>query len=431
MLVKHEWTHVPVNWVTLGHPPDGASIDLNIALKPDREKALTDALLEVSQPGSPKRVIFTAPLFEAYSCVPLLRFRYGAHLTKQQVAQLVAPHPDTFELVTSWLKYNGIPPSSISTTHGGSWLTVPGVPVSQANRLLGASYQLFHHPGTNETILRTVRYALPDALHTHVKTITPTTAFTSTSFPKHETPRNRSGAVVNGPSGDSVGMLSRQEVDEIDITPSILRSLYGTTTYRPVATIQNTLGIMGYRNQIPKLMDLIKFMDDFCDEEIDYQLPITRIINELYQSEYGVQATMDVEYGVGLVYLTPVIYYRSSGNGMVFLPNKMPSVFDEYVELLDYLINQPNAPRTLSLGYGTPELSIPWEYADAVCNLFAQLGSRGISILVASGDAGVGLGNCINIYGGVQFYTSFPASCMCGIYSLLASYAQAQVQVDH
>ena len=66
MLVKHSWSHIPANWVTLGHPPDDASIDFHIALKPDREKALTDALLEVSQPGSTKRVLFTSPPFEAY-----------------------------------------------------------------------------------------------------------------------------------------------------------------------------------------------------------------------------------------------------------------------------------------------------------------------------------------------------------------------------
>jgi tripeptidyl-peptidase-1 len=170
---------------------------------PDRENALIDALQEVSQPRHPKHVLFTTPLFEAYSCVPLLCFRYGAHLTKEQVAQLVAPHPDTLELVSSWLKYNGVPPSSISTTHGGGWLTVAGVPVSQANKLLGASYQLYYHPGTNETILRTVGYALPAALHIHVQTIAPTTAFTSMRLLQpEEMPRSRSGGAVNATSGE-------------------------------------------------------------------------------------------------------------------------------------------------------------------------------------------------------------------------------------
>jgi tripeptidyl-peptidase-1 len=106
--------------------------------------------------------------------VPLLRFRYGAYLSKEQVADLVAPHPETLELVNSWFGYHGVPPSSISMTHGGGWLTVAGVSVSQANKLLGASYLLYNHAQTNETIFRTIGYALPAVLHKHVQTIAPT-----------------------------------------------------------------------------------------------------------------------------------------------------------------------------------------------------------------------------------------------------------------
>lgn len=101
-----------------------------------------------------------------------------------------------------------MPPSSISTTHGGCWLTIVGMPVSQAKNLLGASYELFYHPGMNETVLRTVGYALPTALHIHVRAIAPTTAFTSTRLLQpEETPRSRSGGAVNATSGEPVDML--------------------------------------------------------------------------------------------------------------------------------------------------------------------------------------------------------------------------------
>ena len=333
----------------------------------------------------------------------------------------------------SWLKYNGVPPASISTTHGGCWLTVAGVPVSQANRLLEASYQLYHHPETNETILRTVRYAIPAALHTHVQMIAPTTAFTSMSLlqPK-EMPRSRSGgAPENGTSGETVNMLSRREPEEINIDPSLLRWLYKTSAYRPGAINQNSLGVVGYRNQIPVQVDVARFMVEFRRDIKQFQVPFVRIIDILFPSEYGVQATLDVEYAMGLVAPTPVIYYRSSGSGKHILPDGKPSFHDEYSRFLNFLIYQTIMPLTISMGYGTPELNISWEYADALCFLFAQLGSRGISILVASGDAGVGLGDCFNNNGVVHFSTSFPASCMSGVYSLLANCTRAQVQVAH
>jgi len=75
-----------------------------------------------------------------------------------------------------------VSPSSISTTHGGCWLTVTGVPVSRANKLLGASCQLYRdrHVRTNDTTVRTVGYALPMVLNTRVQTVMPTTYFAST-----------------------------------------------------------------------------------------------------------------------------------------------------------------------------------------------------------------------------------------------------------
>ena len=56
--VKHTWNNVPPNWESLGPPPAGTTIDLDIVLKPQNENALIDALYDVSNPGSSRHVIF-------------------------------------------------------------------------------------------------------------------------------------------------------------------------------------------------------------------------------------------------------------------------------------------------------------------------------------------------------------------------------------
>jgi hypothetical protein len=56
MKVKHSWDTIPNKWEHHGHPPDGVTIDLRIALKPHRENALVEALYEVSDPKHPKCV---------------------------------------------------------------------------------------------------------------------------------------------------------------------------------------------------------------------------------------------------------------------------------------------------------------------------------------------------------------------------------------
>ena len=228
-----------------------------------------------------------------------------------------------------------------------------------------------------------------------------------------------------------MNILSREVPKERIVDPTSLRWLYKMDTYLPGATDRNSLGIMGYRNQIPVQVDVARFMLEFYIKKIEYKLPILKVFDIHVKSEFGMQATFDAEYALGLVNPTPVVYYRSTGSGMQIQADGKPSFDDEYSRFLNYLIDEPIIPQTISLGYGTPELSLPWEYAGALCQLFAQLGSRGISILVASGDAGVGRGHCLNNNGVVQFSTSFPASCMSGIYSLLANYTQAQVQVAH
>ena len=75
--------------------------------------------------------------------------RYDMHLSREPVADLVAPHPKALGLVTSWLSHYGVPSSSFLMTRGGNWLKVTSVLGSQAVELLGVSYQL-HRPCGDE-----------------------------------------------------------------------------------------------------------------------------------------------------------------------------------------------------------------------------------------------------------------------------------------
>ena len=71
VLVKHTWNVTPANWESLGRPPVGTTINIYIALKPNHEDALIDALNEVSTPGHPKHVSITPALTPALT-LPLL-----------------------------------------------------------------------------------------------------------------------------------------------------------------------------------------------------------------------------------------------------------------------------------------------------------------------------------------------------------------------
>ncbi|KAH9033399.1 subtilisin-like protein [Lactarius pseudohatsudake] len=382
MRIKHSWNAVPENWESLGCPLNDTTIDLYVALRPYRESALIDELYEVSNPDHP---------------------RYGAYLSNEQVAELVAPRPGTLELVNSWLEYHGVPSSSVSMTHSGTTLTLNGVSVIQANALLGASYQLYRHVKTNETIVRTIGYALPAALHGLVQTVAPTTYFASPRT-QWQPPRTRSGGAVAKPvSAEPVRVLSTRD-GKRSTTPSLLRWLYGTSTYTPVATDQNALGIVGILNDYPDPADLAAFMRTYRSDGADATFTVVQVNRGEYDPNHPtVEANLDTQYAGAMVYPTPVIFY-SVGLG----PSRTT---DWFVYWFNYILAQKNIPRTISSSYGLDESTYPEEHARYLCSLFAVLGLRGVSVIVASGDDGVGPGDCKTNDGSVRFLPAFPATC--------------------
>ncbi|KAG6898306.1 hypothetical protein C0992_011897 [Termitomyces sp. T32_za158] len=165
--VKHSWVEVPRGWQYHSSAPADHEFSMRIALKQDNIDALIANLWETSDPTHE---------------------RYGQHLTPAEAEALVAPHPDSREAVNAWLEHHGIPAEDIVySTGGGEWITVR-VSVSEAERMLDTKYNVYHHPASNEKIVRALSYSLPRELHSHVDVVTPTTYFStirsmrSTSF---------------------------------------------------------------------------------------------------------------------------------------------------------------------------------------------------------------------------------------------------------
>ncbi|KAH9161480.1 subtilisin-like protein [Lactarius sanguifluus] len=368
--VKHTWNTVPANWESLGLPPLGTTIDLYIALQPHRDNALIDALHE------------------------------------EQVAELIAPHQDTLKLVHSWLEHHGVPSSSISTSHGGGWLTISSVPVSQADELLSASYQLYRHTGENatEVILRTVSYSLPAVLHAHVQTVAPTTYFapprklpqTSRQYPSEE----GAAAVVNATSREPISVLP---TDDEYVTPSMVRWLYKTQAYVPLAMGSNSLGILGLNDEYPSYTDLTRFMSGFRADAVAATFTVQQINGGGFNpNQIGPEANVDIQWTGVIAHPTPQIYYSTGGSLQIV--NGQPASNDAYLVWFNYLLAQEDIPPTISISYSNPETLFPLEYVSSLCNLFAQLGVRGVSDLSRPATTGDNSGS-------VRFTPSFPSSC--------------------
>jgi tripeptidyl-peptidase-1 len=304
-------------------------------------------------------------------------------------------------------------------THGGSWLTVIGVSISLANEMLGASYQLFRPSGTNDTtILRTIGYTLPAVLHNHVRTVVPTTCFAST-LPQWQTSRSRSiGTTTDMESSESMKRrLSRGIEVQHEINPSELRSLYRTVEYVPVATNRNGIGVAGFSKNYPSPTDLATFMSICRKDAVDATYTVVPINGGQYDpTNPSDEANQNMQYTQAIAYPTPHTFYSTGGEiAYNSLGDNKPDADDAFLTWLDHLIHLETVPQTISASYGVYEKILPEEYTKALCDLFAQLGARGISVLFPSGNDGVGdRDNCEAKDGsGIQFVPEFPTSCMC------------------
>ena len=289
-------------------------------------------------------------------------------------------------------------------TQGGSGLTLTGVPVSKANEMLGASYQIYRHTGTNDsTILRTVGYALPAVLHDHVQTVAPTTYFASKRTLKL-TPRRH----IVGSTSD---LVSRVPPDRKLVTPSKLRSLYKTATYEPVAMDRNELGIAGHLEDHPSPTDLEKFMTKFRADAVNPDYRVVKINGGEYNTRHpSLEANLNIQLAQGIAYPTPQVFF-STGGESVANPDDTPGEDDMWFAWLNYMLREPNVPQAVSLPYSDFEPNIPEDYTKTLCRMFGQLGTRGVSVLVPSGNDGLGKGNCKADDGTVRFIPEFPSTC--------------------
>ncbi|KAF9460533.1 peptidase S8/S53 domain-containing protein [Collybia nuda] len=391
--VKHSWIDIPRGWEYLSPAPGNMSFDLRLGLKQNKIKDLISSLMETSNPSHE---------------------RYGKHLTKAEAEALVAPHPKSVKAVTLWLNFHKF--SSEDVNYSGGWVTFRTT-ISQAERMLGAKYNVYHHSASSQKVIRTMGYSIPRELHHHVDIITPTTYFgtlrsmRTTNFLQPEIkPIEEENLAIDFSANASVPTSCNTA-----ITPACLRALYKTSTYVPAATKSNKLGVVGYLDEFANRADLQKFFRQYRSEAVGSSFTTVQVNHGGdNQTNPGVEANLDIQYTTGMSFPTPNIYYSTGGSPPFDPDSDTPTNTNEpYLDWLNFILAKPIIPQVITTSYGDDEQTVPYEYANRVCNLFAQLGSLGTTVFFSSGDSGVGGGDCRTNDGTnkVLFQPVFPASC--------------------
>ncbi|KAK0705539.1 tripeptidyl-peptidase [Lasiosphaeris hirsuta] len=389
---------VPKGWQKVAAALPSDPISLRVALQQQQSGALEQAVLEMSTPGHPN---------------------YGMHMTRDEVRAYTAPSEHATSAVTRWLREYGIEPSvdndwiSFTTTAG------------KAGGLLNTTFAWYRFEGGGGPKLRTLSYRVPDDVAAHIDLVQPTTRFgqlgaqKSNIFEMHPAKSEDTINTVATKTSQSSSSLSAEAVEcGTTITPACLKSFYNIN-YTASASAENKVAFASYLEEYARYTDLATFQDRFLPQAKGQNFSVELVnggLNDQASRSDSGEANLDLQYIIGISHPIPILEYSTAGRGPLVPTQdqpRQPGSNEPYLEWLTYMLAQPDSalPQTISTSYGEEEQSIPREYALKTCNMFMQLGARGVSVIFASGDSGPG-GSCVrNTDNSTFFEPTYPAGC--------------------
>lgn len=353
---------------------------------------------------------------------------YGKYFqTHEEMKRMLQPKTESVDLVRDWLENAGI--SHID--QDADWITFHTT-VETANELLDANFQYYFNYVRNVERLRTLEYSVPDSLVSHINMVSPTTRFGHV----------RTNRATLRSKAKSVGEAFRKAALTADcngaVTPQCLKGLYAVGDYKADSNSDSKVAFASYLEQYARYSDLALFEQNLAPWAQGQNFSVIQyhggLNNQTYTGDSS-EANLDLQYIIGLSSPISVTEFSTGGRGPL-----VPDLSDTnsknnnepYLEFLQNVVKMDNKdlPQVISTSYGEDEqvrnlvFKFPWymidvfpqtvpeKYARSVCNLFAQLGSRGVSVIFSSGDSGVGSA-CETNDGTnkTHFPPQFPAAC--------------------
>ncbi|KAJ4420660.1 hypothetical protein N0V82_004226 [Gnomoniopsis sp. IMI 355080] len=399
-------SRLPNGWKYLGQADNTAKLSLSIALKQPGLQELRARLDDISNPSH-----------EAY----------GAHLSRDEVRQYREVSGSAVDTVVSWLQRNNVTDFALED----AWVNLNAT-VAHINTLLSCNMSSYRVSGSSNTQYRAKAYSLPEELIDSVDYVYPVTQF---MVNKRSKKSFNSFPIVK--RSDPESLMPRAAMPSSCITndaivPQCVVDLYNITYTPPDNLSNSSLAIAGFLEEYPGLNYIHEYLADYSSRrndtnfDPDYNFTVVPVNGGSSENQgTGGEANLDLVCTMPYVQPLDVTYYSTGGRGPhinddgVTVTDNSTSINEPWVPFLEFLVSQESVPQVLSFSYTDDEQTIPLTYANRVCDLFMQLTSRGVSVLVASGDGGEGgtgtsdLGCYANdgFSNKTQFIPTFPADC--------------------
>ncbi|KAG8165540.1 hypothetical protein KVR01_004092 [Diaporthe batatas] len=392
---------VPRGWTRVRSAGTTENIRLRVSLRQQNLDEFYDKLLQVSTPDHPQ---------------------YGRHYEGHELRSLLKPSDEASATAISWLQDNNV----TDILDDGDYLMFRTT-VGLANKLLDTQFD-WYQGEDGEQMMRTIRYSVPQDVAAHINFVQPTTRFGTAKRLASHVSIVDPGAPADGTSkwvsvADNIRVNAASAVDpscNTAVTPQCLFQLYNVN-FKADPAGGNTVGYASFVNESARFTDMAMFEQVYAPYAANRNFSVVTMnggINDQTSQADSGEANLDQQYVLAVGFDVPVTEFSVGGLGQLVPDGESPTQESNSNEpFLEWLIalsamDNSQIPNSISVSYGENEQEIPLSYATQVCNMFAQLGARGKSILIASGDSGVGSFCQANDgTNATRFQPQFPASC--------------------
>jgi tripeptidyl-peptidase-1 len=289
----------PEGWTRVGDASPDQRLRLRIAMQQPNEELLERTLYEVSDPA---------------------HANYGQHLSREALADMMAPRAESTEAVRSWLRGAGIGDAQVHDD--GEWINL-SVTVREASELLEADFGVWaRDDDASATRVRALEYSVPDEVAEHIKMVAPVVRFGEV-----RALRSQVMEVVGAQRQFQAAAAIPPQVLDVaacndSITPECIRSLYNVGSYQADPSVPNSLfGVSGFLEQWAKYDQLALFTAAHAPYAADANFTSVGINGGVNLQVIAAdpndddEAALDIQYAVALSYKMPITYYSTAGRG--------------------------------------------------------------------------------------------------------------------
>ncbi|PBP18115.1 alkaline serine protease [Diplocarpon rosae] len=421
-------------WTRKLKVPDTQILPMRIGLKQSNLGAGHDKLMAMSTPGHES---------------------YGKHMTPVEIIEFFAPHHSSTDAVSAWLESSGISSHRFAASSNRQWIQFDATAAEVEALLFADFYVREHSSGVHD--ISTQEYHVPAHVREHVDYVTPGTRL-----------RERK---IKASRGDE---LSKRFESTVGARPLITQLPGFPNPNTSVCDVYVTAECTKVQYELPDAtkaspgnkLGIFQSLDvhySRADLDVYYSTLYPHIPNGTYPEERLIDGAIDateetaefvpihLESGLDFDSASPLIYpqglvlfqeddeyYESTGSFNGFWNTFLDALDGSYctssasgetgdctVEAcLDPVYPDPDPggykgqlqcgvyqpTNVISISYGVTEAALPDSYLKRQCNEWMKLALQGVTVVMSSGDSGVGGGTC-NGDSGKIFDPVFASTC--------------------